>query len=264
MRPQIANLKFVTNNPTLTTIALEKPFCAFDDSVSKGASYEISLYVMVDSDATSSTSVTDDGDKPLRATFHHTKGGQLGPYKAGTFNIPNCISPPKLSDAADSAKASTVLSEYLIRVGDDSACPYDTELLEVCNSPLSEDTSYRFKFVLIDRTAGIVKDQTLWSDPIKTNKLRQSSTIETWPGQRSNGMIAITYLLSMLTLIVVAAFFATLKESRKSSTEVRYQCPTTQGEDDPPVGDEGPPVGDEGPPALDEDPTVEESSTPDH
>lgn len=94
---------------------------------------------------TSSASVIDNGNKPLSATFQHTNGGQLGPYKAATFNIPSCASPPKLSDTADVAKAPAVLTQYLIRVGDDSACLYDPNLQEVCNPPLSEDTSYRYE-----------------------------------------------------------------------------------------------------------------------
>lgn len=48
-RPQIANPKFATNNPTLTTIALEKPFCVFDGSMLKGTDYDVYLYVMADS-----------------------------------------------------------------------------------------------------------------------------------------------------------------------------------------------------------------------
>lgn len=30
--------------------------------------------------------------------------------------------------------------------------------------------SHRFKYMLVDSTEGIVKDQTLWSDPIKTRR----------------------------------------------------------------------------------------------
>ncbi|XP_015281148.1 PREDICTED: uroplakin-3a-like, partial [Gekko japonicus] len=210
LRPQIANPKYVTNNPTLTTVALEKPFCTFDGSVSKSASYEVHLYVMVDSATTISASVMDNGNKSLGATFEQTHGGKLGPYKAATFNVPHCTSPPKLSDIADVAKAPAVLTQYLIRVGDDSACLYDPNLQEACNPPLSEDTSYRFKFVLVDRITDIVKDQTLWSDPIKTSKLKPSSSIDIWPGQRSGGMIAVTFVLSVLTLVVAAAFLAAL------------------------------------------------------
>ncbi|XP_048371817.1 uroplakin-3a [Sphaerodactylus townsendi] len=186
---------------------------------------------MVDSAMASSASVMDNGDKPLRATFQQTKGGRLGPYKAAAFNVPNCVFPPKLSDAKNIAKIPAVLSEYLIRVGDDSACLHDPNLLEECNSPLSKDTSYRFKFVLVDKTAVTVKDQTVWSDPIKTKKLKLASSIDPWPGQRSSGMVVITSGLSMLAFAVVAAFLAA-RESRESFVALRYQSPTRRRDDD--------------------------------
>ncbi|XP_061438397.1 uroplakin-3a isoform X2 [Rhineura floridana] len=231
LRPQIANHKLATNNPTLTTVALEKPFCVFDGLMLKGTSYEVYLYTMVDS-GTSRPSVTDNRSKPLNATFQQTNGGQSGPYKAAVFHAPNCASPPKLSDAADATKASAVMTQYLIRVGDDAACLYDPNFLEACNSPLSQDTVYRFKYLLVDRTAGVMKGQTLWSHPIKTRRVKQSSTIDTWPGRRSGGMIVITSILSVLMFIVVVGFVAAIllavTPSEETPTEMRYESQTTQ------------------------------------
>ncbi|XP_044306820.1 LOW QUALITY PROTEIN: uroplakin-3a [Varanus komodoensis] len=166
LRPQLADSRFVTSNPTLTTVAL--PFCVFDSLMSKGASYEV--YVMANSANTSRTSSTDNSSKPLDATFEQTAGGQRGPYRAAAFNVPNCASSPRLSDAADTTKASAILSQYLIRVGDNVACLSDPNFLEVCNPPLFKDTAYRFKYILVDRTTDVMKDQTLWSYPIKTKK----------------------------------------------------------------------------------------------
>uniref|UniRef100_A0A8D2LUJ7 Uroplakin 3A n=1 Tax=Varanus komodoensis TaxID=61221 RepID=A0A8D2LUJ7_VARKO len=120
--------------------------------------------------ATSRTSSTDNSSKPLDATFEQTAGGQRGPYRAAAFNVPNCASSPRLSDAADTTKASAILSQYLIRVGDNVACLSDPNFLEVCNPPLFKDTAYRFKYILVDRTTDVMKDQTLWSYPIKTKK----------------------------------------------------------------------------------------------
>lgn len=48
LQPQLASVTFATNNPTLTTVALEKPLCMFDSSVALGSNYEIYLYVLVD------------------------------------------------------------------------------------------------------------------------------------------------------------------------------------------------------------------------
>ncbi|XP_021543478.1 uroplakin-3a isoform X2 [Neomonachus schauinslandi] len=48
LQPQLASVTFATNNPTLTTVALEKPLCMFDSSEALGSNYEIYLYVLVD------------------------------------------------------------------------------------------------------------------------------------------------------------------------------------------------------------------------
>ncbi|XP_062991093.1 uroplakin-3a [Elgaria multicarinata webbii] len=231
-RPQIANPRFAMNNPTLTTVALEKPFCVFDGLMSKEASYEVFLYVMAESAGTSRPSVADNSSKPLNATFQETGGGQSGPYKAAVFNVPNCASPPKLSDVADATKAPAVLTQYLIRVGDNAACLYDPNFLDVCNPPLSQDTAYRFKYLLVDRTAGVMKDQTQWSHPIKTKRPKQSSAIDTWPGRRTGGMIVITSILSVLMSILVAGFLAAtllaVTPSEEIPTETRYESRTVQ------------------------------------
>uniref|UniRef100_A0A452GGC5 Uncharacterized protein n=1 Tax=Gopherus agassizii TaxID=38772 RepID=A0A452GGC5_9SAUR len=224
LRPQIANPKLATNNPTLTTIALEKPFCVFDDSLSPGSSYVVYLYAMADSASTVSSAVTDNSSKPLNTTFQDTNGGQLGPYRAALFNVPNCVSPPLLADVVNVKKVSDVLKQYLFRVGDDVTCLYDPNFPGACNPPLAEDTTYRFKYLLVDLVAGVVKDQTLWSDPMKT--LKQTSTIDTWPGRRSGGMIVITSILSTLIFLLVVGFLASIFFF--TSTETTHASQTTQ------------------------------------
>ncbi|XP_053112302.1 uroplakin-3a isoform X2 [Hemicordylus capensis] len=232
LRPQIANPAFAINNPTLTTVALEKPFCIFDGSISKGDSYKVYLYVMVDLASASRSSVTDNSSKPLDATFQQTNGGQSGPYKAAVFNVPNCASPPMLSDAADPTKVPAVLTQYLIRVGNDSSCLYDPNFQGVCNPPLSQDTTYRFKYLLADITVGVMKDQTPWSHPVKMKKLKQSTTIDTWPGRRSGGMIVICSILSVLMLLLMVGFltamFFAITGAEETVAETRYESQTIQ------------------------------------
>ncbi|XP_062932385.1 uroplakin-3a isoform X2 [Cynocephalus volans] len=48
LQPQLASVTFITNNPTLTTVALEKPLCMFDSSEALTGNYEVYLYVLVD------------------------------------------------------------------------------------------------------------------------------------------------------------------------------------------------------------------------
>ncbi|XP_008943827.1 PREDICTED: uroplakin-3a, partial [Merops nubicus] len=170
LKPQLAAPQLAKTNPTLTTVSLEKPFCRFDSSMSPNKSYVIYLYAMKESATAISSLVTTNSSKPLENTFQQTGGGQLGPYKAAWFSVPSCASPPKLAHLGDVNKVSDVLQQYLFRVGDDGTCLHDPNFLGVCNPPLAPDTTYRFKYVLVDNTEGIVKDQTLWSDPIKTRR----------------------------------------------------------------------------------------------
>ncbi|NXL50722.1 UPK3A protein, partial [Podilymbus podiceps] len=231
-KPQIAAPQLATNNPTLTTVALEKPFCMFDSSLSPNKSYVIYLYAMKESASAISSLVTDNSSKPLNSTFQQTSGGQVGPYKAALFDVPNCASPPKLADVGDVNKASDVLKQYLFRVGDDGTCLYDPNFLAVCNPPLAPDTTYRFKYVLVDSTEGIMKDQTLWSDPIQTRRVKLPSKIDTWPGRRSGGMIVITSILSVLMFLLLAGLLASVTSAvmgpEDSSAETRPVSQTAQ------------------------------------
>ncbi|XP_006888097.1 PREDICTED: uroplakin-3a isoform X2 [Elephantulus edwardii] len=48
LQPQLASVTFATNNPTLTTVALEKPLCIFDSSAELIGTYEVYLYVLAE------------------------------------------------------------------------------------------------------------------------------------------------------------------------------------------------------------------------
>ncbi|NXM03190.1 UPK3A protein, partial [Tyrannus savana] len=235
LKPQIAAPEFAMNNPTLTTVALEKPFCVFDSSLHPNKSYLIYLYAMQESASAMSSLVADGSSRPLDSTFQQTNGGQLGPYKAAAFHVPSCASPPRLVDAGDVSKVSDVLKQYLFRVGDDGTCLYDPNFLDVCNPPLAPDTTYRFKYVLIDSTEGIVKDQTLWSDPIKTRRVKLPSQVDTWPGRRSGAMIVITSILSVLLFLLLAGILAAVSlavmRPEGPSAETRCSPQTTQPSD---------------------------------
>uniref|UniRef100_A0A8C3PNY4 Uroplakin 3A n=1 Tax=Calidris pygmaea TaxID=425635 RepID=A0A8C3PNY4_9CHAR len=208
LKPQIAALQLATNNPTLTTVALEKPSCMFDSSLHPNKSCAIYLYAMkelVDKSANSQKSLK----FPLM--FLQTSGGQLGPYKAAAFNTPNCALPPKLTDIRDVNKVSDILKQYLFRVGDDGTCLYDPNFLAVCNAPLA--FSPQFKYVLVDSTEGIMKDQNLWSDPIKTKRVKLPLKIDIWSGQKSGGMIVITSILSVLMFLLLAGLLASVSSA---------------------------------------------------
>ncbi|XP_025969924.2 uroplakin-3a isoform X2 [Dromaius novaehollandiae] len=232
LKPQTAAAQLATNNPTLTTIALEKPFCMFDSSLHPNKSYTVYLYAMMELAIAISSLVTDNRSKPLDSTFQQTSGGRLGPYKAALFNVPNCASPPNLADVGDINKVSDVLKQYLFRVGNDETCLYDPNFLDVCNPPLTPDTTYRFKYMLVDNTDCIMKDQTLWSDPIKTRRVKLPMKIDTGPGRRSGGMIVITSILSVFVFLLLSGFLAsvssTVRGLEDSSAETRHVSQTIQ------------------------------------
>ncbi|XP_045868502.1 uroplakin-3a isoform X1 [Meles meles] len=116
LQPQLASVTFATNNPTLTTVALEKPLCMFDSPAALGGTYEIYLYVLVDLASSRNASVQDDSRTPLSSTFQQTEGGRTGPYKAVAFDLSPCSDLPSLDALGDVARASEILNAYLVRV----------------------------------------------------------------------------------------------------------------------------------------------------
>ncbi|XP_074128257.1 uroplakin-3a [Sminthopsis crassicaudata] len=208
LEPQLASLTFATNNPTLTTITLEKPFCMFNASNLQNVSYEVNLYVMVNSESIRQAVVQDNRSFPINSTFQETVGGQRAPYKAASFTLPQCGDLPNLNEAGDVSKAAEILGAYLVRVGDDDYCLLDPNFKGTCNPPLTRATAYRFKYVLVNTSSGFVEDQTLWSQPIRTNQISLPSEIDLWPGRRSGAMIVITSILSTLVFFLLVGFAA--------------------------------------------------------
>ncbi|XP_030070457.1 uroplakin-3a [Microcaecilia unicolor] len=208
IKPQIANRLFITNNPTLTTIALEKPFCVFGSDSCSGCN----VYLYGVDVASSGLAVVDDNGVPLNSNFQRTNGGRLAPYKVASFGLPNCKSPPQFDNAQDLTQIANILDKYLVRIGDNVTCLTDPNYLGICNPPLSEGTTYRFRYILVNST-GKMADQTLWSDSITTRTVKDMSRIDTWPGRRSGGMIVITSILSVLVFLLLAAFAAAVLTS---------------------------------------------------
>ncbi|XP_055963002.1 uroplakin-3a isoform X1 [Sorex fumeus] len=206
LQPQLASVNLATNNPTLTTVALEKPLCVFDGAAPLPGTYEVFLYVLVDSERTWNASVQDGHGAPLSASFQQTEGGQRGPYKASAFALVPCGDLPSVDAVRDTSRVSDILSTYFVRVGDDGTCLSDPNFQGLCNPPLAGDTKYRFKYVLVNTSSGLVQEQTLWSNPIRTGRPTPYAAIDTWPGRRSGGMIVITSILGSLPFFLLVAF----------------------------------------------------------
>ncbi|XP_066217390.1 uroplakin-3a [Saccopteryx leptura] len=232
LQPQLASVTFATNNPTLTTVALEKPFCMFDSTAALNGTYEIYLYVLVDSARSRNASVQDTTNTPLRSTFQQTEGGRTGPYKAAVFDLTPCSDLPNLDAVGDVSQASEILNAYLIRVGTNGTCLSDPNFQGLCNPPLSPATAYRFKYVLVNMSTGLVQAHTLWSDPIWTNQLSPHLAIDTWPGRRSGGMIVITSILGSLPFFLLLGFagaiILSLVDMGSSDGETTHDSQITQ------------------------------------
>ncbi|XP_068959738.1 uroplakin-3a isoform X2 [Petaurus breviceps papuanus] len=213
LEPQLASITFATNNPTLTTITLEKPFCMFNASIPQNISYEVNLYVMVNSGNLRHAAIKDNRSFPINSTFQETSGGQGAPYKASSFTLPQCGDLPSLDEKGDVSKTAEILSAYLVRVGDDHSCLLDPNFEGTCNPPLMRATEYRFKYVLVNTLSGLVEDQTLWSQPVRTNQISPYLEIDTWPGRRSGAMIIITSILSTLVFFLLLGFVAAVLSS---------------------------------------------------
>ncbi|EHB09792.1 Uroplakin-3a [Heterocephalus glaber] len=206
LQPQLASITFATNNPTLTTVALEKPLCMFDSTEPLTGTYKVYLYVMVDSASSRNTSVQDSNKSPLRSTFWQTMGGRTRPYRAAAFDLTPCGDLPSLDTVGDVNQAAEILDVYLVRVGDNGTCLRDPNFRGLCNPPLSAATAYRFKYVLVNMSTGLVQDESLWSGPIHTNQPTPYTAIDTWPGRRSGGMIVITSILGSLLPFLLVGF----------------------------------------------------------
>ncbi|KAM8974310.1 uroplakin-3a [Pelodytes ibericus] len=199
--PSLTNPIVTQINPTQSTISIEKPYCVQLTAV------QVYLFVIVNGAPV--TTVTNAQNQPLATTYLAANGGKAQPYQAVTFTNPGCSNFPDFTKLSDPAQTQAILDSYLIRVGADVNCLNDPNFSGPCNPPLNNATSYRFKYVFTDASKTVLS-QSDWSLAISTNQAQSSSTIDTWPGRRSGGMIVLTSILSTLMFFVFVAFVATI------------------------------------------------------
>ncbi|XP_078510145.1 uroplakin-3a [Lissotriton helveticus] len=235
--PQVVSPMRLANNPTLTTVALQKPVCVFDSAIRKDpasggtlnyALYDVVLYGM---QATAPDNTIGAG------TFRSTSGGATAPYIVAQFAVPNCT-------ALGGGASDDTLQQYLVRVGDNTTCLNDPNFSGICNPPLANNTAYRFVYRLINKASARI-DQTLWSDQITTKAAKSSDSIDTWPGRRSGAMIVITSILSTLLFLLLAGFVAAVaanvlsgasdgvQTTRHETTVHQQAAPKAQASADP-------------------------------
>ncbi|XP_069048446.1 uroplakin-3a isoform X1 [Lepisosteus oculatus] len=194
VKPEAVSPRLLRFNPTQSTVSLAKPLCVFD-SVKPTNEMMVDVYVVHSLSAT----LTFETGK----TYKETNGGTETPYKATSFGIPNCTSPPNPADLSVPQRIDKTLDEYLVRIGSNPTCVGEPEAEAFCNAPLSDGTSYRFKYLLVNGTTTIA--ETEWSESILTRKALSPDEIDTWIGKRSGGGIVVTVILSLLLCLLLGA-----------------------------------------------------------
>ncbi|XP_066580554.1 uroplakin-3a [Amia ocellicauda] len=197
VKPVMVSPKLTWLNPTQNTVSLQKPFCVFD-SLKPTSKMKIDVYVI---QSLAATNTFDTGK-----TYKETNGGKEIPYKATSFNVPNCTSLPKPADLSTRTKVDKILNQYLVQIGNDSNCARELVEKKDCNGPLSVDSAYRFKYLLFDGNATIA--DTEWSEPVQTGKGLNPDEIDTWIGYRSGGGIVVTVTTSVLLFFLLVLAIA--------------------------------------------------------
>ncbi|GAB1290298.1 Uroplakin-3b [Apodemus speciosus] len=206
---------------TATTFSLEQPRCVFDEHVS--ANDTIWLVVAF-------SNASRDFQNPQTAAKIPTFPQLLtdGHY----MTLPLSLDQLPCEDLTGGGGGVPVL-----RVGNDFGCyqrpycnaplpsqgPYSeltktpfTKLIALCHAgaletevegSLSSRPAAVVKFLVMD-AGGPPKAETKWSNPIYLHQGKDPSSIDTWPGRRSGGMIVITSILSALAGLVLLAFLA--------------------------------------------------------
>ncbi|KAM8977334.1 uroplakin-3b-like [Pelodytes ibericus] len=182
--PQLTLLP-VPGKLTTTTFVLDIPQCVFINNAASD------VWLLVATNTAAQTLTTAMPTTPSSYSSYPTKGYfHFLPWTENKY--------PCSSDA------------NFTRVGNDASCFG----ISFCNGPLNALQPYRVKFVVLDGTTPVIGTQ--WSAAITLQSDGQSpSTIDTWPGRRSGGMIVITSILSVLVAGVlsclIAAFIAGCK-----------------------------------------------------
>ncbi|XP_053318078.1 uroplakin-3a [Spea bombifrons] len=220
--PSLANNNFIRINPTQTTVVLEQPYCAQQQSE------RVYLYVVQTGGTNATVTI---GGKILRTSYRESDGGKLSPYLAAAFPYPGCANFPNFTQSSSAILVQDILDRSIVRVGADFSCLDDPNVSGTCNAPLRNSTAYRFKYVFTD-LSDVFKAETKWSPAITTNKAKDPSSIDTWPGRRSGGMIVLTSILSVLVFFIllglVAAIASGLLGSSSSGMEAtRHESRTT-------------------------------------
>ncbi|XP_051886409.1 uroplakin-3a-like [Pristis pectinata] len=199
-KPEIPSTTLIRGLRTATTVTLAKPICIF-------ASGDVVDVFGVQ--ATASSIPNEIGNGSVNS-YRQTRGGEIGPYRAGSFQIPMCTSSQFMA-STDPVVIQAEINQYLFRVGNDVQCLNQVDTVPGnCNAPLNGKVPYRFKYAVRNSSTNTVINETLWSDSITLLQVSQPTVIDTWPGKRTGGMVVITTILVILLFLILCAFITLL------------------------------------------------------
>ncbi|XP_056416096.1 uroplakin-3b-like protein 1 [Hyla sarda] len=180
--PQIA--QNITTNITDRTFVLVQPNCIFNQYTTTNVWVVIALNKSFSNlkDSDFSTPVPYSSFKNGLYDYYHTLLVSGGKYPCST---------------GDSA------SNKVILIGSET-CKDNT----FCNGVLSNNQTYRVKFILLNSTG--IFDKTQWSSEIILQKDKSLLGLNVLPSGRSGGMIVLTSILSVLLAILLVSVIAAL------------------------------------------------------
>ncbi|XP_043565169.1 uroplakin-3a-like [Chiloscyllium plagiosum] len=180
---------------TATTITLSKPLCVFpNESVVDVFGVQANVFPLPNEIGS------------VNRSYQQTEGGATGPYRVASFATPTCTSLPFMA-STDPARIQAEINKYLFRVGNDVQCLNQVNNPpENCNAPLKANATYRFKYVLRNKSTNVIENETLWSDPISLLRVFEPTRLNASPGGRTGGMVVITTILSILLFLLLCAF----------------------------------------------------------
>ncbi|XP_066431716.1 uroplakin-3b-like isoform X1 [Eleutherodactylus coqui] len=178
--PQVT--KDIIGNITHETFVLVQPNCIFNQYITTNVWLVIALNKSFSSlnDSDLGTPVPYSSYRNGHHEYYHTLLLSAGQYPCSTTN-------------------STL---NVIQIGSETCKE------KFCNGPLSNNQTYRVRFVLLNSTG--IFDKTQWSNEmiLQQDKPFQESII--WPSGRSGGMIVLTSILSVLLAILLVCLIAAL------------------------------------------------------
>ncbi|XP_073521497.1 uroplakin-3b-like [Phyllobates terribilis] len=168
-----------------TSFVLDQPNCIFNDFTN------INVWVVIALNQSFSALSDSDFGTPV----------PYSAYKNGSYKYYHTLLVSAGKYPCSNTDPTTI---KLIKIGSMSSCT-DSQF---CNGELSNNETYRVRFVLLDNIG--VYDKTQWSGEIKLRKEKQFQGDTFWSSGRSGGMIVLTSILCVLLAILVVALIAAL------------------------------------------------------